>query len=134
MKLNKDTRNEVKLGTALIENGFYYQVTAVYETRYGKQITVKLQDGTFWRCVALSKFYGCEIDNSNDTATLYDNVCTILADKVQDVIIEVQGNATDINPWYEYHFDRKIEELARLITEAITEATQETENYGADPE
>ena len=135
MKLNKDTRNEVKIGTILRQdNDYYYQVTNIIEVHHGngRLITVRTKDGLNIYGDKLSDYYGLEIDNSNDNALLYDTVYEILTDKVRDAICEVQGNTTNINPWYEYHFDRKTEELARLITEAITEAR--TENYGNDPE
>ena len=66
MKLNKNTRNEVKEGTRLFNNFGNYVVTSVFETRYGKQITVRdLSDKRYIYAMPLSSFYGLEIDNTD---------------------------------------------------------------------
>lgn len=124
MKLNKETRDSVRIGTVLFDEKDRYTVTDIFDTRYGKQITVKLPDKTMYHHVALSKFYGLEIDNTSDTVTLYDNIYTLLDDKVTEVITAVQGNTTEIDPFYEMVIADKLDDLAEAIHIAIVSAIQ----------
>lgn len=65
MKLNKDTRDLVKIGTILKDsNGKQYLVTSMYESgRHGKNITVRYPDGMQLYGDRLSNWYGLEIIN-----------------------------------------------------------------------
>lgn len=65
MKLNKNTRDLVRIGTILKDsNGTQYTVTFMYESGlHGKNITVRYPDGRQLYGDRLSNWYGLEIIN-----------------------------------------------------------------------
>ena len=65
MKLNKDTRNLVKVGTVMNDGSWDGEITNVIHSGKGLKVTIKLLTGRFagrtLYAEPLSTYYGCEI-------------------------------------------------------------------------
>ena len=61
MKLNRETRDLVKVGTKIQLYNAIVTVLTVIEYRNGKAITVQWPDKRILYAEKLSNFYGCEI-------------------------------------------------------------------------
>lgn len=62
MKLNKDTKHNLKSGTILrFSDGSIYTVMSVFPMNKGINITVRCADGRYIYCTPSSGFYGAEM-------------------------------------------------------------------------